>query len=100
MVVDSSDVIAWIQAEPEADAIMGAIVDAPLLFMSAFNVFETKAVLSRRFPAAGFNKFELFLQDLDVRILAFDADQAAMAFDAYQRFGRGSGHPARLNLGD
>jgi ribonuclease VapC len=41
----------------------------------------------------------VFLQDLDVHILAFDANQAAMAFDAYQRFGRGSGHPAQLNLG-
>jgi ribonuclease VapC len=100
MVVDSSAVIAWIQAEPEADVIMGAIVNAPLLFMSAFNVFETKAVLSRRFPGAGFNKFEVFLRDLDVHILAFDANQAAIAFEAYQRFGRGSGHPAQLNLGD
>jgi ribonuclease VapC len=26
--------------------------------------------------------------------------QAAIAFDAYQRFGKGSGHPAQLNLGD
>lgn len=26
--------------------------------------------------------------------------QARIARDAYQRFGRGSGHPARLNMGD
>jgi uncharacterized protein with PIN domain len=42
MVVDSSAVMAWIRAEPEADAIKDAILEAPLLFMSAFNVFETK----------------------------------------------------------
>jgi ribonuclease VapC len=35
-----------------------------------------------------------------MRVLAFDANQATMAFDAYLRFGRGSGHPAQLNLGD
>jgi ribonuclease VapC len=35
-----------------------------------------------------------------MRVLAFDANRATMAFDAYLRFGRGSGHPAQLNLGD
>jgi ribonuclease VapC len=99
MVLDSSAVIAWIRAEPEADAIMKVVVEAPLLFMSAFNVFETRTVLLRRFPGASFRKFEVLLENLDVRVLAFDTNQASIAFDAYQRFG-GSGHPAQLNLGD
>jgi ribonuclease VapC len=30
----------------------------------------------------------------------FDAQQSERAFAAYRRFGNGSGHPARLNLGD
>lgn len=100
MVVDSSAIIAWIRAEREADAIMNAIVNAPSLFMSAFNVFETKTVLSRRFPGPGLEQFEVMLDDLGLRVLPFDTDQAAVAFDAYLRFGRGSGHPAQLNLGD
>lgn len=100
MVVDSSAMIAWIRAEEEADAIMNAIIEAPSLFMSAFNVFETKTVLSRRFPGSGLSEFEVFIENLDMRVLAFDANQATMAFDAYLRFGRGSGHPAQLNLGD
>jgi ribonuclease VapC len=100
MVVDSSAMIAWIRAEREADAIMSAIVEAPLLFMSAFNVFETKTVLSRRFPGTGLKEFELLIENLDMRILPFDSHQAVTAFDAYLRFGKGSGHPAQLNLGD
>jgi ribonuclease VapC len=100
MVLDSSAIIAWIQAEREADAIMNAIVEAPSLSMSAFNIFETKTVLSRRFPGPGLAQFEAMLKDLDLRIVPFDANQAAIAFDAYLRFGRGSGHPAQLNLGD
>lgn len=78
MVLDSSAVIAWLRAEPEADA----IVTAPLLFMSAFNVFETKTVISLRFPGASLSKFGVLLENLDVRILAFDA---------YLDFGRKAG---------
>lgn len=34
------------------------------------------------------------------RFVAFDVDQLAAARVAYSRYGRGSGHPARLNMGD
>jgi len=37
---------------------------------------------------------------LDLDIVAFDVDQADAAARAYARFGKGSGHPARLNFGD
>jgi ribonuclease VapC len=100
MVVDSSAVIAWIRAEDEADAIRTAIVEAPSLLMSAFNVFETKTVLARRFPSLGVKEFDVLIESLDIRVLPFDADQAGIAFDAYLRFGKGSGHSAQLNLGD
>ena len=100
MVVDSSAIIAWVQAEREADIVMEAIVEAPSLFMSAFNVFETKTVLSRRFPGPGLEQFDMIVENLGMRIVPFDTSQASIAFDAYLRFGRGSGHPAQLNLGD
>lgn len=35
-----------------------------------------------------------------IEVVAFSAQQARIARDAYQRFGRGSGHPAQLNMGD
>ena len=52
------------------------------------------------FAERALREFEVFLENLDVRILAFDTNQATIAFDAYRRFGKGSGHPAQLNLGD
>lgn len=99
MVIDSSAVIAWAQEEPEAAAIEEALVGAPVLVMSAFNVFETNTVFARRFPAIGLKQFKAFLENMGVRIIAFDADQAAIAFESYQRFGRGSGHPRSSTLG-
>ena len=35
-----------------------------------------------------------------VELASFDADQARVAQQAYRDYGRGSGHPAQLNLGD
>jgi ribonuclease VapC len=35
-----------------------------------------------------------------MQIVEFGADQTGHAADARMRFGRGTGHPAQLNLGD
>jgi ribonuclease VapC len=37
---------------------------------------------------------------MKIEVVALSARQAVVAREAYQRFGRGSGHPARLNMGD
>ena len=37
---------------------------------------------------------------MQIEIVPFSVRQAQLAREAYQRFGRGSGHPARLNMGD
>ena len=40
-----------------------------------------------------------FLQENAIQTLAFDEGHAAVALDAYSRFGQGR-HPAALNFGD
>ena len=37
---------------------------------------------------------------MSIEVVPFTVHQAQIAREAYQRFGRGSGHPARLNMGD
>jgi len=37
---------------------------------------------------------------LEIEISPFTVEQAKLAREAYRIFGKGSGHPARLNLGD
>jgi ribonuclease VapC len=41
-----------------------------------------------------------FLNESRIQIEPFTPAQARIARAAYQRFGKGSGHPARLNMGD
>lgn len=40
------------------------------------------------------------IDQLGIETVPFDAEQAVSATRAYRDFGRGSGHPAGLNLGD
>ncbi|GAA4803312.1 PIN domain-containing protein [Nocardioides caeni] len=40
------------------------------------------------------------LRRIDAEIVPFDARHAAEASRAWERYGRGSGHPAGLNFGD
>jgi ribonuclease VapC len=46
------------------------------------------------------NRFDALLAQLDVRVVPFTPSQATIARQAYRDFGRGSGHPAKLNFGD
>ena len=40
------------------------------------------------------------METTDIEVLAFTAEQAKIARQAYRDYGRGSGHPANLNFGD
>jgi len=100
MVIDTSAVVAFLQSEPEADRIEQVLEHASELHMSAFNAFECRTVLYVRYGARGAADFELFLARAGIVVEPFDAEQVDSAFAAYRRFGKGTGHPARLNLGD
>jgi len=98
MVVDSSAMVALMLREPEALAFERAIA-AATCHMSAVNVLETRIVLERRVGASMIDHLERVLAAA-CSIAAFDSDQATRAFAAHRRFGKGTGHPAQLNLGD
>jgi ribonuclease VapC len=56
-------------------------------------------VLIGRKRAEGLCDLHAFLDDGEIQRVAVDMRQAAIAFDAFRRFGRGR-HPAALNIGD
>ncbi len=65
--------------------------------LSAATAVEIAAVSSR--DDALFSAARSFLDEPFVSIEPVDAEQAAIAGDAYRRYGKGR-HPAGLNLGD
>jgi ribonuclease VapC len=100
MVIDTSAVVASLTGEPKAASFREALKTADDCTISALNVFECRVVLGMRHGEAMLREFELLLAKLGVRIAPFDDEQAVLAHYAYRRFGKGTGHPAQLNLGD
>lgn len=98
MIVDPSAVIAVLEREPDAPELIGLLLDSPTV-MSAAGYVECAAVWDRRNPRAR-EALDALLAETGTTLVPFTPEHAAAARSAYQRFGRGSGHPAQLNFGD
>jgi ribonuclease VapC len=100
VIVDSSAVIAIVQHESDATILFGAFRHAGTVSMSVASLLETAIVVdSKRDPVAS-NELERFFDRVKMRFIPVDERQARIARNAYRDFGKGSGHPARLNFGD
>ena len=100
MIVDSSALIAILRAEPEAAACAKAIEDAARCRMSAANFLESAVVMdSSRDPVVS-RRFDELVDVARIGIEPVTESQARIARAAYRDFGKGSGHPAGLNVGD
>ena len=100
MIVDTSAVMAIILGEPEADRLLRAMGDATVVEMSAATYVECGIVIDRRSPPATRRRFDQLLDALAVQVVALTPEQAVLAREAHRDFGRGSGSPTGLNLGD
>jgi ribonuclease VapC len=51
-------------------------------------------------PTDAIGRFDELIVELGIQVEPLSAHQATIAREAYRRFGKGMGHPARLNFGD
>ena len=100
MIVDSSAIVAIAVDESDADALVRAISYATSRRLSAATYVESGIVLDGRRDALLSRTLDELLTQLEITIEPVTAHQALIAREAYRDFGRGSGHPARLNFGD
>ena len=99
LVADTSALLAALFAEPQRDAILVALAEADSAMLSSCCLLEASIVASSRLGAQGPAELELLLDVFDVETVSFTADQARLATDAWERFGKGR-HPAGLNIID
>jgi ribonuclease VapC len=98
--LDSSALIAILRMEPDARALLRALVTARGRVMSALNLLETSLVLAGpKGDGSIWTSLDTFLIEAQVEIVPLDAEQAQIAREAFLRFGKGR-HPAALNFGD
>ena len=99
MIVDTSALMAIILNEPESDMMLRKILQASPCRISAATRMEAATVVIRRHPAKA-DLVEALFQRVQMAIEPVTSEQARLGADAYRKFGRGTGHPARLNFGD
>jgi len=100
VIVDTSAVVAILLGEPGADDLARAVLADPRPRMSAATFVELAAVVHQNGAPQQRRRLDALLDRLGVEVVAMTPEHARIAAEAYRDFGRGSGHPARLNLGD
>jgi ribonuclease VapC len=96
IVVDSSALLCILFREPEAQLFEELVSTDAAVPISCR--LEAAIVWRKRGGQAAV--FDEFMESAQFAILPHDVRQAEIAIAADRRFGRGTGHPARLNFGD
>lgn len=97
-VVDTSALVAIVRGEPEAAELAAALGRADRAVTPASAYLEATMVLSNK--PTGRAGLDAALLGLGIAIVPVDEAIARRAADAFERYGKGRGHPAQLNFGD
>lgn len=85
--------------EPEAEAFEAAVEGDPVRMISTASFLETAMVIDSRYGEAGGRELDLWLHRAEVEQVPVDAEQAAVARQAFHQYGKGR-HRVGLNYGD
>jgi len=100
VIVETSALISILREEPDAQKFLDAIGSAELKRISAANYLEAAIVIDAERNPISSRRLDEFLSRAEIEILPLTEVQARIARQAYRDFGKGSGHPAKLNFGD
>ena len=100
MVIDTSALVAILSDEPERRVFNELIEAATATSISAANLLEARMVLFARAGDNAVSALDAFVLKSGMAIMEVSPRMADIAFDAYRRFGKGTGHAAGLNYGD
>lgn len=88
-----------LRSEPDATALAMQFKTFPSISIGAPTVLECSIVMEIRTGLQSRPLIRGFLAENQVNVVSFLAEHAALATEAYHRFGKGR-HPAALNYGD
>ncbi len=96
MIVDTSALIAVLRGENGSGILLGKMLAAADVRISAGTLVEARMVAERD---RGGGELAKLIALIGSEIVPVDADQAEIAHEGFRRFGKGR-HRAALNLGD
>lgn len=100
MIVDTSAILALAFGEEMAAQVFDVLAGPEIKRISAANLFETLAVVDRRNDRDATRLVEESIARFEIVVEAVTPEQVEIARAAWNRFGKGTGHPASLNFGD
>lgn len=103
MFLDASAMIAMMTDEVDAAELSARMGRRKERITSPIAVCEAAIGVSRILglkPKDGHAAVMEWLHLMGVQLLELPATSTALAVDAFERYGKGQGHPAQLNLGD
>ena len=102
MYVDASALAAILKNEPERAEMIQALKNAREPITSAVSIFETALAVAPLSGSCASANGEVvrFVAAAGIAVVPIDSSHMAEVALARDRYGKGSGHPAQLNLGD
>lgn len=100
MIVDTSAILALAFGEDEAPRIFDLLANPEVKRISAANLFEALAVVDRRNDQDAIRLVDESIARFEIVVESVTPAQVEIARAAWNRFGKGTGHPASLNFGD
>jgi ribonuclease VapC len=100
MIIDTSAIVAMLQLEPEATRMLRLLSGRKDSVMSAGNYLECGIVVDGAKDPEASTALDALIRRLGIAIAPITEEHARLARQAYRDFGKGSGHPAKLNFGD
>jgi ribonuclease VapC len=102
MYVDASAIVAVLIGEADGSQLLARIEESRSPFTSIVTKVEAALAIGRAMGdvKTGADLVDAFLDQLDVRADAVPVDLYESIMQAAARYGKGTGHPARLNFGD
>ena len=103
MFVDASAIVAIMMEEPGSRQLAERLESAAQPMTSPIAIFEAVLAIRRILQVTveiASDRVDDFLAITGTRSISVTPDIAALALDAFARYGKGQGYPAQLNMGD
>lgn len=102
MFVDASAFLAILLDEPEAEAFAerlsaGGCITSPLTLFEVIASLMSRKQIDRRTADASVSAM---LEAAGISVIPITPEIGHLALAAFERYGKGRGHPAQLNMGD
>ncbi len=103
MFIDASALVAILMSEADADWLLSRIEASGSAITSPVAVYETVLALMRERALSRVvaeQKVRTFFTVTGIEVIPITDEIGRAALDAFDRYGKGRGHPAQLHMGD